>query len=528
MGSGIAVGEASELRRVGRYEIVREVGRGASAIVFLARQTDLDRNIALKELAHFHAADPAFVERFLRESRLAGSLNHPNVVTVHEFFEHEGTPYIAMEYLERGSLRPLIGALTTAQVVGVLEGLLAGLAHAESKGIVHRDLKPENVLVTSNGGVKIADFGIAKALEVEPGAPLTLSDTTVGTPAYMAPEQATSGAVGTWTDLYAAGVVAYELLSGEVPYHESPVAMAVLLQHVNDPVPSLRAARPDLDPALARWVERMLAKSPRDRPRSAAAAWEELEEIAIRALGARWRRESRIDETPPVQRIRPTKPTAPVEVETQSSSKRRKVWIASLAAALVVAGAVGATAAVAWPEGGEPRATTTVETRTQPTTPVTPRSNPKPRTVAAPVLRDLSLVEHATTVQATLSLRGAALGPDAVIVRDPDITDGRAWFELRQKGIDKRTARAESGDVELLVRRGPGFLRVDIETVPGDFEQMFVLRLDGKTVLVTLTKPPVIPPVTTIPPTERSRERPPAKEPGEEPPPETDPPINIG
>ena len=178
MGSGVAVGEASELRRVGRYEIVREVGRGASAIVYLARQTDLDRNVALKELAHFHAADPAFVERFLRESRLAGSLNHPNIVTVHEYFEHEGTPYIAMEYLERGSLRPLIGALTTAQVVGVLEGLLAGLAHAESKGIVHRDLKPENVLVTSSGGVKIADFGIAKALEPEPGAPLTLSETT--------------------------------------------------------------------------------------------------------------------------------------------------------------------------------------------------------------------------------------------------------------------------------------------------------------------------------------------------------------
>jgi serine/threonine protein kinase len=95
------------VERIGRYEIVRVVGRGATAIVYLARQTDLDREIALKELASFHAADAAFIERFLRESRLAGSLNHPNIVTVHEYFEHEGTPYIAMEYLERGSLRPL-------------------------------------------------------------------------------------------------------------------------------------------------------------------------------------------------------------------------------------------------------------------------------------------------------------------------------------------------------------------------------------------------------------------------------------
>ena len=127
-------------RTVGRYEIVREVGRGGMAVVYLARQTDLDRHVALKELAAFRANDPDVVERFLRESRLAGSLSHPNIVTVHEYFEHEGTAFIAMEYLERGSLRPLVGGLDLEQVGGVLEGLLAGLAHAERRGIVHRDL----------------------------------------------------------------------------------------------------------------------------------------------------------------------------------------------------------------------------------------------------------------------------------------------------------------------------------------------------------------------------------------------------
>ena len=177
---------ATFVRKVGRYEILRQIGRGATSIVYLARQTDLDRNVALKELAAFHAADPAFVERFLRESKLTGSLNHPNIVTVHEYFELDGTAYIAMEYFERGSLRPLVGRLTRAQTVGVLESVLSGLAHAEARGVVHRDLKPENLMVTVEGNVKIADFGIAKALEAGGSASLTETGATVGTPAMAA------------------------------------------------------------------------------------------------------------------------------------------------------------------------------------------------------------------------------------------------------------------------------------------------------------------------------------------------------
>ena len=118
------------MKTVGRYEILRELGRGGMALVYLARQTDLDRFVALKELGAFHASDASFAQRFLRESRVAGSLSHPNIVTVHDYFEHEGTPYIAMEYLERGSLRPYIGRMTMPQIAGVLEGVLAGLDHA--------------------------------------------------------------------------------------------------------------------------------------------------------------------------------------------------------------------------------------------------------------------------------------------------------------------------------------------------------------------------------------------------------------
>src|SRR5215813_9312038 len=125
-------------RRVGRYEIVRVVGRGGMAVVYLARQTDLDRLVALKELRGLHAADPLAAQRFLREARMAGSLSHPNIVGVHDYFEHDGTPYIAMEYIERGSLRPYVGKLDLAQIGGVFEGLLAGLMHAEENGLVHR------------------------------------------------------------------------------------------------------------------------------------------------------------------------------------------------------------------------------------------------------------------------------------------------------------------------------------------------------------------------------------------------------
>src|SRR5919206_4141284 len=121
------------MRTVGRYEILRELGRGGMALVYLARQTDLDRFVALKELGAFHASDASFAQRFIRESRIAGSLSHPNIVTVHDYFEHEAIPYIAMEYVQRGSLRPHVGRLSLAQVAGVLEGLLAALAYAQSR-----------------------------------------------------------------------------------------------------------------------------------------------------------------------------------------------------------------------------------------------------------------------------------------------------------------------------------------------------------------------------------------------------------
>jgi len=311
----------SETRTVGRYEILREAGRGGMAIVHLARQTDLDRYVALKELAGLHTADPSLAHRFLRESRVAGSLNHPNIVAVHDYFEWDGTPFIAMEYLDRGSLRPWVANLTPPQVIGVLEGVLAGLDHAEQHHVVHRDLKPENLMVSADGRVKIADFGIAKARDhLQTSALLTATGMTVGTPTYMAPEQAMAQEIGPWTDLYSVGIMAYEFYAGRTPFHGTESPVALLLRHVNEDVPPLRSAAPDVAPELSDWVGRLLAKDPAARTRSAVEAWEELEDLAIGLLGPRWRRQARLAEG--ARPIHTPKPLTPAPFEGTSEGPR--------------------------------------------------------------------------------------------------------------------------------------------------------------------------------------------------------------
>ena len=267
------------------------------AIVYLARQKDLDRMVALKELAGLgHAVDPAAGERFLRESRLSGSLSHANIVTVHSYFVHEGTPYMAMEYLPRGSLRPYVGSLSIRQAVTLLEEILSGLGHAHRRGIVHRDLKPENIMLTEDGRAKIADFGIAKVTTEQAGGTLlTMAGMTVGTPAYMAPEQAQAGQVEPATDLYSLGCIAFELLTGRLPFPGDAAPMVMLMRQINDAPPTVLSLDPSIAGELSDWVGRLLEKDPRARPASAVAAHEELEDIAIGLYGPRWR--LRLDST---------------------------------------------------------------------------------------------------------------------------------------------------------------------------------------------------------------------------------------
>jgi len=282
------------MRRVGRYDVIGEIGRGGAAAVYVAVQRDLDRRVALKELAPFYAADRSFTERFVQESRLIAAMNHPSIVTVHEYFEEGGSPYIAMEYLERGSLRPLIGKLSMAAIIGVLENVLEGLDHGERLGIAHRDLKPENLLIADDGRVKIADFGVARAIgNATPGAVMTATG-TIGTPAYMAPEQALGGELTPATDLYSLGIVGWELLAGRAPFDPGDNPAALLYQQVHQAVPPIRTVAREIDDRLAGWLGQMLDKQPTRRFPSAQRAWDTLEDIAIELLGPRWRRTSRL------------------------------------------------------------------------------------------------------------------------------------------------------------------------------------------------------------------------------------------
>jgi tRNA A-37 threonylcarbamoyl transferase component Bud32 len=282
--------------RIGNYEIVRMLARGGMAVVYLVHQPALDRDVVLKRL-DLEGRDPALAQRFVREARLAATLDHPNVVTLFDFFEHDGVPYIAMEYVAGGSLRELVGRLELPQVCGVVEGVLAGLGHAERQGIAHRDLKPENLLLTRRGTVKIADFGIARAYNALTQR-LTAPGMAIGTPAYMAPEQATNEPLGPPTDLYSLGVIVYELLAGRPPFlADTPVGL--LYAHVHACPPPLAALVEPGHDAVCGWVEWLLAKDPAARPQSALEAWDALDELAVAEMGPYWRRHAAVTASVP-------------------------------------------------------------------------------------------------------------------------------------------------------------------------------------------------------------------------------------
>jgi serine/threonine protein kinase len=284
---------SSANRTVGQYQLLGEIGSGGMAVVYLAQQLNLRREVALKELRLGDTMDAASAHRFLREARLAGSFSHPNIVTVHDYFEHQGVPYIAMEYLPSGSLRPYVGDMTLPQTGAVLSDALAGLMHAEQRGVVHRDIKPENLLVTSAGGIKITDFGVAKVTHsLASRSMVTNSGNTVGTPNYLSPEQAMGHPVGPWTDLYSLGITAFELLVGRTPFGDTQEPMGIMLRHVNEVVPRVSDERPTVHPWVSDWVAWLTSKAPGDRPRDAREALKALDDILAQLLGPRWRDEA--------------------------------------------------------------------------------------------------------------------------------------------------------------------------------------------------------------------------------------------
>ncbi|RKQ88795.1 Stk1 family PASTA domain-containing Ser/Thr kinase [Brockia lithotrophica] len=254
----------------GRYLIRRKLGEGGMSYVYLAEDLLLGRNVAVKVLREPYADDEQFRRRFLREAQAVSLLSHPNIVTLFDTGTHEGAPYLVFEYVPGRTLKEEIrarGPLPLEEVLSIGDQVLRALAHAHNRGIVHRDVKPHNILLTADGTAKVSDFGIARALG---GETLTESGTFLGSAHYFSPEQARGETITPASDLYAFGVVLYEMLTGVLPFTgDSPVTVA--LKHVDAPTPSVRERRPEVPVALENVVRRAMAKRPENRYPSAEA-----------------------------------------------------------------------------------------------------------------------------------------------------------------------------------------------------------------------------------------------------------------
>ena len=251
-----------------RYELMEKIGEGGMAVVYKARCTFLDRWVAIKILRDQYANNPEFVDRFQREARAAARLAHPNIVSIYDVGEDQGRHFIVMEYVQGENLKDYLsrrGPLTPQTVAEMGQQVAAALAHAHCRGIIHRDIKPHNLLVSPEGQVKVTDFGIARAAAA---SSLTETGVVLGSVHYFSPEQAQGGAVDARSDIYALGVVLYELLTGEPPFTgDSPIAIA--LSHLDSEPPAVAELCPHVPEDLEQAIMKAMAKDPAHRYQTA-------------------------------------------------------------------------------------------------------------------------------------------------------------------------------------------------------------------------------------------------------------------
>ena len=345
------------------YYVLRRLGQGAMAEVYLAQQLSLGRQVALKVLNAELARDPIYVQRFHHEARAAAALVHAGIVQIYEVGQSEvgqgdagqgdGAHFIAQEYVPGRNLGEVIrgrGRLEPALVLDILRQVAAALAKAASEGIVHRDIKPENIMLARSGEVKVADFGLAR-VQGDGGVNLTQIGVTMGTPLYMSPEQIEGRPLDSRSDIYSLGVTAYHMLAGTPP-HTGDTPLAVAMQHLNQPPEPLEKQRPDVPRELAQVVHRMLAKKPADRFTDPAALLRELHALAKQGATQGWATApqdwslsemiavaddraaatSRLDEV--------MKTAALATVLATAKRPRTRSWIAAAVAGCIVLGAV--------------------------------------------------------------------------------------------------------------------------------------------------------------------------------------------
>ena len=247
-----------------RYEIIKTIGEGGMANVYLANDTILDRKVAIKVLRGDLSNDEKFIRRFKREALSVSNLSHPNIVEVYDVGEEDGNYYIVMEYIEGKTLKQLLqkrGSLTLNEVIDIMTQLTDGLAHAHEAYIIHRDIKPQNIMIEDNGLVKITDFGIAMALN---STQLTQTNSVMGSVHYLPPEQANGKGSTVKSDIYSLGILMYELLTGSVPF-KGDTAVEIALKHMKEKIPSIRKQNPTIPQSVENIVLKATAKNPKNR-----------------------------------------------------------------------------------------------------------------------------------------------------------------------------------------------------------------------------------------------------------------------
>ncbi len=267
-------------KNIDRYKIVAELGAGGMAVVYRAIDTMLDRSVAVKVIRTEEANREKFIRRFMREAKALANLSHSNIVKVLDYGEHEGEPYLVMEYISGGALKASLGKpMPPAEAAALLAPVARALHYAHQQRIVHRDVKPENILINDSGQPMLSDFGIIKLMDVEESQGLTGTGRVVGTPAYMSPEQIRGREVDGRSDIYSLGVVFFEMVTGKKPYNAAtPIELS--MQHLHAPIPKAKQFVRDLPAEVDHIIVKSLAKSPEDRYQTMLALAQDLEKLS--------------------------------------------------------------------------------------------------------------------------------------------------------------------------------------------------------------------------------------------------------
>jgi serine/threonine protein kinase len=331
----------------GRYNIHEPLGEGGMATVYRAYDTRLERDVAIKiirkgafPLDHIER----ILKRFEREAKALGRLSHPNIMKVHDYGEHEGSPYLVMEYIQGGTLKEKMGKpLPWREAIQILQPIAEALDYAHSQNMIHRDVKPSNILLTQRGQPMLTDFGIAKILDLEDTQDLTGTSAAMGTPEYMSPEQATAKNVDHRADIYSLGIVLYEMVTGRKPF-VADTPMAILIKHATDPLPRPRQFEPSLPDNVEKVLLKALAKKPDERYQNMGEMVSAFEKLLIDRgkqpiFAAKPKEDKKAPKTNPEIKL-PVKPEdlaeTPIPVKEPSKGINRKLVMGILGALLTI------------------------------------------------------------------------------------------------------------------------------------------------------------------------------------------------